>query len=60
MKIPREFTGRPDSSLGMEDYVPTDQNLIGVPEFSELDGSGKMVKIRGVIRRLDVSMIVSL
>ena len=45
--------------MGMEEYVPTEQNLIGVPDFSELDGSGKMVK-RGVIRRFDVSMIVSL
>ena len=59
MKWPREFTARPGSSMGMEEYVPTEQNLIGVPDFSELDGSGKMVK-RGVIRRFDVSMIVSL
>ena len=28
----------------IDEYVPSGENLIGVPEFSELDGSGKMVK----------------
>ena len=44
MKWPREFKGRPDSMLEREEYVPSGENLIGVPDFSELDGSGKMVK----------------
>ena len=42
---------------GMEEYIPSAENLIGVPEFSELDGSGKMVKEAWKI--INVSMIVS-
>merc|ERR1712038_197103 len=30
--------------MGLEDYVPSNENLIGVPDFSELDGSGKMTE----------------
>ena len=44
MKWPREFKARPESMHELENYVPSKENLIGVPEFSELDGSGKMVK----------------
>ena len=44
MKIPSEYQARPASMQGMEEYIPSAENLIGVPEFSELDGSGKMVK----------------
>ena len=57
MKWPREYKGRPESMQELESYVPSTENLIGVPDFSELDGSGKMVK-RGV-RNICVSMIVS-
>ena len=44
MKIPSEYQARPASMQGMEEYIPAAENLIGVPDFSELDGSGKMVK----------------
>ena len=57
MKIPSEYQARPASMQGMEEYIPSAENLIGVPEFSELDGSGKMVKEAWEI--INVSMIVS-
>merc|ERR1712088_827810 len=44
MKIPSEYQARPASMQGMEEYIPAAENLIGVPDFSELDGSGKMTE----------------